>query len=111
MQIFINDKGAHNGKDWVKSLNEKDAKKLNRHLLKLESHGDKILKRQANFPDIKPLQQTNGLWQIRINQHRALFFYYDNEIIVVTHGFSKKEDELSPQEIEIAQSIKEQFKL
>lgn len=110
MKIFINDAGAHNGKDWVKSLDKNDAKKLNRHLNHLQKHGDKILKRQINFPDIKPLQQT-GLWQIRINQHRALFFYFDNETIVVTHGFSKKEAKLPSQEIEIAQNIKDQFKL
>ncbi len=111
MKIFINDQGAHNGKDWIKSLNEKDYKKLYRHFLKLESHGQKILKRQINFPDIKPLQQTNGLWQIRINQYRALFFFYDNANIIVTHGFSKKEDELAPNEIEIAQNIKNHFQL
>lgn len=52
----------------------------------------------------------DGIYELRVKQStnitRVLYFFYNGENIVFTHGFVKKTDETPPREIERAKKYK-----
>lgn len=105
MQVLIDNHGTRNCQAWIESLQKNDRiayKKLRADLDYLELFGKEILKGAPRPKNIKPLKGTNGIWQIRIDDHRVLFFYYDGDTIIVTNGFTKKSNGTPPQQIKNA---------
>lgn len=48
-------------------------------------------------------------WQVERNEYRLLFFFSGRQIIVVTHGFSKKTKKVPPGEIERARKLRAEW--
>jgi len=48
-------------------------------------------------------------WQVERNEYRLLFFFHGRQIIVVTHGFSKKARRVPKAEIERARALRAQW--
>lgn len=112
MKVLIDNHGSRNCQAWIDNLEKTDRiayKKLNNELVYLEMFGEEMLKGGKKPPNIKPLTNAAGLWQIRIDDYRVLFFYYENNIIVVTNGFTKKRLTTPNGEIKKAKLIKTSY--
>ena len=48
-------------------------------------------------------------WQVERNEYRLLFFFSGRQIIVVTHGFSKKAKKVPRAEIEMARKMRAEW--
>ena len=48
-------------------------------------------------------------WQIDRNEYRLLFFFHGRQIIVVTHGFSKKTQKVPQGQIEKARKLRAEW--
>lgn len=48
-------------------------------------------------------------WQVDRNEYRLLFFFHGRQIIVVTHGFSKKTRAVPRKEIEMARKCRAEW--
>lgn len=111
--IFFENK--HNKSDvleWIYECKKKHQQDYRRtiHLLRyLELNGDILLSGEINHKDIKILKGTNGIWQLRINDSRLLYFYFDEHKIVFTNQFVKKQKETPINEIELAKKRRDEF--
>lgn len=109
MKVIIDNHGSRNCQAWIDNLEKTDRiayRKLKNELVYLEMFGEEMLKGGKKPQNIKPLTDAAGLWQIRIDDHRVLFFYYESNVIVVTNGFTKKRLTTPKGEIKKAKSIK-----
>ncbi|MCH4827521.1 type II toxin-antitoxin system RelE/ParE family toxin [Planococcus kocurii] len=109
MKVVIDNHGSRSCQAWIDNLEKTDRiayKKLNNELVYLEMFGKEMLKGGNKPQSIKPLTDTDGIWQIRIDDYRVLFFYYESNAIVVTNGFTKKRATTPKGEIKKAKSVK-----
>ena len=64
-------------------------------------------------PYFKKLTNTNGIWEIRkrfgTNSYRVLFFFDDDNIVLLTNGFIKKTQKTPKIEIEKAEKLKNDY--
>lgn len=62
-------------------------------------------------PDTKPL--GDGLFELRTTfgglQGRSIFFFFDGQSIVITHGFLKKTRKTPPRELERARRLRTSY--
>jgi phage-related protein len=84
-------------REWLFELDETDRKKI----------GQDIMAVQFRWPVGMPLVRSlgKGLWEIRTNLHNSIariIFMFENESIVLLHGFMKKTQKTPIQEIELA---------
>lgn len=109
MKVIIDNHGSRSCQAWIDNLEKTDRityRKLKNDLVYLEMFGKEMLKGGNKPQSIKPLTDADGIWQIRIDDHRVLFFYYESNSIVVTNGFTKKRATTPKGEIKKAKSIK-----
>ncbi len=100
--------------EWIyecKKKHQQDYRKTVHPLKYLELNGDILLTGEINHKDIKVLKGTGGIWQIRINDNRLLYFYFDDHKIVFTNQFVKKQKETPINEIELAKKRRHDFLL
>ncbi|MCR5706088.1 MAG: type II toxin-antitoxin system RelE/ParE family toxin [Acholeplasmatales bacterium] len=84
-----------------KSGNNNELFKIQDYVIKLEELGNQIL---TNSNWAKAI--GNGIYELRPNKNRIVYFYCsDNGHYVLLHGFKKKTNKTPPNEIE--QAIKE----
>jgi phage-related protein len=85
--------------EYLDSLSDKDAAKLLAVINNIEEKGLAIAERQKW---IKKL--TSNLYEIRSkrssNIHRAIYFHWENNKYIITHGFTKKTQNTPKREIE-----------
>lgn len=66
---------------------------------------------QLRFPHAK--QIGDGLYELRIrefkNRFRLLYFFYDQDKIVITHGLQKKQGELEQADIDKAKAYRADY--
>ena len=113
MRVLIDNHGSNSCQAWIDSLEKQDLKaykKLRQHLDYLELFGNDMLKGGRKPKDIKPLTDVDGLWEIRIDDYRVLFFYFDGDTLVVTNGFSKKRKTTPQSAITKGLQIKKHYK-
>ncbi len=65
---------------------------IRRYALEGELKGEKRFRRLKG--------RVRDFWEIKAHQHRLFFFKEGQGIIVITHGFVKKTDNLKPEEEE-----------
>ncbi len=63
---------------------------IRRYALEGELKGEKRFRRLKG--------RVRDFWEIKAHQHRLFFFKAGEDIIVITHGFVKKTDNLRPEE-------------
>lgn len=93
--------------DFLNSLNDKDAAKMQAILRSLSEHGDKL-----GAPFSKPL--GDGIFELRTSNrgrwHRILYFFIVNQTVVLSHGFTKKVNETPQREIAKAIGHRKDYK-
>lgn len=86
---------------YLDSLPDKDAAKLLATINNIEEHGLTISERQKWIKKLK----TN-LYEIRSkrasNIQRAIYFHWENNKYVITHGFTKKQQKTPRREVKKA---------
>lgn len=110
LKIIIDSHGSRSCQKWIEGLQKTDPKvyrKLKYELEFLELFGGKMLKGGHKPSTIKPL--IDGIWQIRIDDYRVLYFYQNGDTIVITNGFTKKRNSTPSSEIEKAILIKKKL--
>lgn len=98
--------------EWIYECKKKNQQDYRRtvHLLRyLELNGDILLSGEINHKDIKVLKGTDGIWQIRVNDNRLLYFYFNKHKAVITNQFLKKQKETPVNEIELAKKRRQDF--
>lgn len=74
-----------------------------------------IVEMLDRIPEIyfKHLETTEGLYEIRVqadnNIYRIFCFFDKNDLVVVGHGFQKKTQKTTQQELDKAAKIKKQY--
>ena len=95
--------GRRPARDFVDSLDEKAAARIDAFLDRLRVYGNRM---QGKF--IKKL--TNEIFELRVKQFdrifRVLFFYQPGMVIVITSGFQKKTEHTPPSEIARAEQLR-----
>ncbi|KIQ81542.1 hypothetical protein RW25_11630 [Bacillus sp. L_1B0_8] len=97
--------------EWIQHI-EKHEKSVYRKFyqlqLMLRENGKYIQSGEIKRKDVKKLKGTD-MWQLRVNENRVLFFYYSNNAIVFTNQFQKKQNETPKNEIQRAETRKEEW--
>ena len=90
----------------------------------LEGHTDKVRAKFVKLLDVLKEHGANlkrpyadvlreGIRELRVgfggNAHRALYFFFAQDVIVITHAFMKKTDKVPADEIERALRCKRDF--
>ena len=90
-------------RDFVDSLDEKAAARIDAFLDRLRIYGNRM---QGKF--VKKL--ANDIFELRVKQFdrifRVLFFYQPGMVIVITYGFQKKTEQTPPGEIARAEQLR-----
>jgi phage-related protein len=104
--FFKTDTGNEPVREWLKALSKEDCKVI----------GSDILTVQYAWPVGKPLVDSlgDGIWEVRSRLDnriaRTLFALVDQEIVLL-HGFIKKRQKTSQDELELAKKRKKQYLL
>lgn len=115
MQIILDAFGETNSvKNWLETVRVSEPtvyKRFNYDLDFLELFGDQVRKGGCPLPDtIKKLKGTDGIWQLRVDDYRIFYFYFDNDTIVMTNVFRKKTNKTPQKEIKKAEKLKSTFR-
>ena len=93
--------------EYIDGLNVKMRAKTLRSLQLLREFGPELRE-----PNTKPL--GDGIFELRTilgsDAGRTLFFFFDGQTIVVTHGFTKKTQKTPRREIERAKKYRNEYK-
>ena len=105
IEFFTKDNGRCPATEFLDSLNKKtDLPYINNDLNQLAEHGFNLKR-----PQVGTL--GDGLYELRTKtrngQFRFIYFFFDKEIIVVTHGFPKKTKAINPSEIKLAKEYRQ----
>lgn len=64
-------------------------------------------------PYFKKLRNTDDIWEVRkrfgSNSYRILFFFDQDDIVILTHGFVKKKQKTPREEIKRAERYKKDY--
>jgi hypothetical protein len=90
------------GEEFYDGLGDGDKAKLNKLFEHLGDHG-KI----SNREKFKKIENTN-FFEFKSFQIRMPCFFRQGRLVIITHGFRKKDDKIPPAEIRRAERIKEE---
>lgn len=111
--VFDDNSGGLKVAKWVEQIKKSERniyKRLKWELEYLEMFGTDMRKGNHPKPDsIKRLKDADDIWQLRIDDYRVLYFYYEDDIIVMTNVFCKKQNKTSSNQIKKAQTLKIKF--
>jgi len=92
---------------YLKTLDIKVRAKFYKILILLENLGPSLKRPYADL-------LKNKIYELRIkhgsNQHRTLYFFFERDYIVLTHGFTKKTSQVPEVEITRTDAYREDFK-
>lgn len=98
VEFYIEENGDNPVREFIKTFNKTDRIEISKHIEAL-----RILNIRARGPLVKPIE--GKLWELRIeidrNAHRIMYFLCTGNIVVLLHGFHKKEEKTSPRDIAI----------
>lgn len=104
--LYYSDKrGRQPVDEWLIHIKKTEAahfRKVYYHLGILRQNGSLIRARKEKQKGVKKLKKTE-IWQLRVNDDRILFFFTDNNEIVLTNQFRKKSNDTPQSEIERAE--------
>lgn len=93
--------------EYIDALNGKQAQKV-AWVLELIETIDRI-----PIQYFKKLTNTNEIWEVRIqfggNIFRLLGFFAENDVFMISHGFTKKTQKTPPHEIEVAEARRNEY--
>lgn len=95
--------------EWMQELEKREPVTYRRlyYLLNMLSDNGKLIRSgEIKRDDIKRLNETEDIWQLRVSENRILFFYYGKDSIVLTNQFKKKANKTPKKEILRAESRK-----
>jgi phage-related protein len=105
--IFFRTKaGAEPVREWLRELSKED-----RHTV-----GTDLKRVQEQWPVGMPVCRSvgNGLWEVRSNltgnRIARLIFFFDDDVVVVLHGFVKKTRKTSASDVELARKRMKEVK-
>lgn len=91
---------------YLKTLDIKVRVKFYKLLKLLENLGPNLKRPYADL-------LKNKIYELRIkhgsNQYRTLYFFFERDYIVMTHGFTKKTDQVPEVEIKRAEAYRQDF--
>ncbi|OGZ60910.1 MAG: hypothetical protein A2919_00045 [Candidatus Spechtbacteria bacterium RIFCSPLOWO2_01_FULL_43_12] len=91
---------------YLKTLDVKVRTKFYKLLTLLENLGPNLRRPYADL-------LKNKIYELRIkfgsNQYRTLYFFFGREYIVITHGFTKKTDQVPEIEIKRTETYRKDF--
>jgi phage-related protein len=106
IDFFKHADGSTPFQEYVDSLKEKMRAKTLRSLQLLREFGPELRE-----PNTKPL--GDGIFELRTilgsDTGRSLFFFFDGQSIIVTHGFIKKTQKTPKREIERAKKYRNEY--
>ena len=98
--------GRRPAAEYLASLKPDDAARMQEKLRLLQELGNEL-----KMPHSKPLR--DGIMELRTQNrgrwHRVLYFFVVGETVVLTHGFTKKTNKTSDNEIEKALKYKKDY--
>lgn len=110
--FYADSRGRQPVKEWFLEARKKDKQAFQKAFQMfsyLEANGKLIQTGKIVRDDVKRLKGTDGIWQLRINENRVLFFYYSADSIVMTNQFKKKKNKTPAKEITLAEKRKKDF--
>lgn len=111
IRFYDDSRGHQPVSDWIREIKETDGETFRKFyylLSMLEANGKLIHSGVLKRKDIKKLKGTD-IWQLRVNANRVLFFYYEEDTIVLTNQFPKKKDDTPVSEIKRAERYKKDW--
>lgn len=105
--IFFRTKaGAEPVREWLRELSKEDRRTV----------GTDLKRVQEQWPVGMPVCRSvgNGLWEVRSNltgnRIARLIFFFDDDVVVVLHGFVKKTRKTSASDVELARKRMKEVK-
>jgi phage-related protein len=97
IDFFETDNGKCPTEEFLSKLSKKkELPYVDNALKQLEEHGYKLDRPKAALLE-------DGIYELRVKtiygHTRLLYFFFDGNKIIVTHGFRKKDDKVDPKEI------------
>ena len=108
---YSDSRGYQDVYDWMQEAKKNEPATFNKMyyiLGMLRENGKLIHSGEITKKYIKKLKGTD-IWQIRINNNRVLFFYYQSDAIVLTNQFKKKTNGTPHNEIDRAENRKKEW--
>jgi phage-related protein len=106
VDFYIKTNGRCPVEDFLNSLSAKEKVLIRRSLQRLEEYGTEL-----GRPYVAPLR--DHIWELRKETHqgniRLLYFFFDGNKFIITHGFKKKDDKVKDSEIEMAVDIRKDY--
>lgn len=90
--------------EYLEGLEESERKKLLKEIRRLADHG-----RHPNREKFRSLKGGSNLCEIKSHQCRILLFFADEEVAVLTHGFTKKRNSTPQTEIDRALRLRDLY--
>ena len=108
---YTDSRGRQPVYEWIQHTKKHEPatfRKMYQLQVMLHENGKLIQSGEIKRKDIKKLKGTE-MWQLRVNDHRILFFYYQENAIVFTNTFTKKQNETPQNEIDRAETRKSHY--
>lgn len=93
IDYYTDGRGRQEVYEWVLQAATRDVKTFNRFTIMknfIKANGEEIRTRKIPHPDIKYFTKEK-VWQLRIHDHRVMFFYFEDDTIVFLNHFIKKQ--------------------
>lgn len=103
--FYMEDDGLVPVSNWLDGLQLKHRAKCLKWIGILRSFGHDLRRPESDY-------LRDGIYELRVRfqrlNYRILYFFYENQVVVLTHGF-KKEKEIPSKEIDRAVDLKKRF--
>lgn len=112
LKFYTDGRGRQPVYEWILEMQQHDKETYRKIVIMLnylEENGKYIHAGVVSHKDIKKLTGTDGIWQLRINAYRVLFFYFEGDTIVFTNVFHKKKNKTPRVEIQRAEQRKDDY--
>lgn len=95
--LYQNDKGWSPIREYISSLSKKQQNKVIAYMDRLAQFGFNLKR-----PTADSLGAGLGLYELRPDRHRILYFFHERTQIVLLHAFLKRTEDILQRDIEIA---------
>ena len=107
IEFFVDKQGRSPVEEFLNDLPVKERAKAERLIQLLRQHGHKL--ELFGGSQVKALKGHKPLKELRPVPNRVIYFIYENERIILLHGFKKKSNKTPQREIKKAESRMDQF--
>ena len=99
---YVDERGIAPVRDYVLGLEEKQKAKVMAYIKFLSENGPGMRRPFADY-----LGDKTGIYELRPQRHRVLYFFYHRDKIILLHAFLKRTRELPQKDIRLAQDRKD----